>query len=239
EEVIRLGNRYQELARLPVLIMGGVHCGLGERIRGATRLPCNVAIGATRSEEMARLAARVIAAEAKAMGIFWSGPIRCDVPLGSRIINTNSFGDSPDLVTRLSTAMIDELQKTPCVGCASYFPFAGEEKDFQGLSLRVLREKLEPEAIELSSFRALIGSGVKAILVSQAPYAEAAAQGVSPMIFSKNIVTDLLRTELGFHGVVSSDVFSFAAGSGLNSYEVEEAILMSFEAGLDLLPAFP
>ena len=80
---------------------------------------------------------------------------------------------------------------------------------------------------------------MKAILVSQAPYAEAAAQGVSPMIFSKNIVTDLLRTELGFHGVVSSDVFSFAAGSGLNSYEVEEAILMSFEAGLDLLPAFP
>ena len=242
EELIAVRNQYQELSRFPLLIIGGgIDNGLGNfMVKGATSMPRSMAIGATRSKEMAYQAGRIMALEARAMGIHWPGPGSCDVNTNpdNPIINTRSFGDSPELVAELHTALVKGLQDQHTIAWAYHFPGHGDTGEDSHAELPVIRHDLDRlRSVDLAPFKALIEAGVKSICTAHIWYPALEPTEGLPATLSKRILTDLLRKELGYQGVISSDAMSMQGI--LDDFDVAEASLMAFQAGVDILLAYP
>jgi beta-N-acetylhexosaminidase len=240
QDLIDVVNRFQKLTKVPILMFGETESGAGALIRGATPLPCNMALGATQSEEMAYQVGRITALEYRAMGVQWPGPTVADVNIepNNPIINTRSFGDSPLLVARLAAAMIRGLDDNRALSMANHCPGHGAAARDSHLDLGVInRTREQMDQVELVPFRAAIKAGVKAMCTAHICYpALEPTQGL-PATLSSKILTDLLQNELGFQELVVSD--SFAMDAIRNNFGPERAIVMAFKAGCDMLLGYP
>src|ERR1035437_6501852 len=222
QDLIALVNRFQELAKVPILMCGETEAGAGALIKGATPLPCNMALGATQSEELAYQAGRITALEYRARGVQWPGPSVVDFNIepNNPIINTRSFGDSPVLVARLASALIRGLDENGAISMANHFPGHGAAVRDSHLELGVInRSREQMKQVELVSFRAAIKAGVKAMCTAHICYPALEPTKGLPATLSSKILTDLLQNELGFHGLICSD--SFAMDAIRNSFGLD------------------
>jgi beta-N-acetylhexosaminidase len=107
EEAILL-NRLQQAARIPLLVAGDFERGLAMRVRRSTSFPDAMALGATRDPDMAYRMARVVAEEARAIGIHQTFAPVADVNTNpaNPVINTRSFGDNVALVQSMVGAFV-------------------------------------------------------------------------------------------------------------------------------------
>ena len=144
--------------------------------------------------------------------------------LGSR-----SFGQDPALVGSLATAFVQGLQTSGIAATAKHFPGLGTatvNTDNRAVTIRaapgLLQRGLDP-------FRSAIDAGVKLVMVASAAYPSLDPSG-RPAVFSRPIVTGLLRGTLGFHGVVVSDALD-APGA----VSTPHATTLAIEAGVDVL----
>ena len=239
EEVVTWTNHYEELGKLPVLVTNG-SSQPGMVIKGATKFPTNMAIGATRSEELAYEAGRIMALEARAMGLHWPGPTCCDVNTNPNnpIINTRTFGDTPDLVANLASAHVRGLQDHKTVAWGYHFPGHGDTGKDSHIEMPVLQHDMERlEKVDLVPFKALIAAGVKAICSAHIWYPALEPTEGLPASLSRKILTGLLREKLGYQNVISSD--SLAMQAIRKNFDIEQAVVMAFDAGTDVLLAYP
>jgi beta-N-acetylhexosaminidase len=134
-----------------------------------------------------------------------------------------SFGTSPSLVGRLAAAFVTTLQANGIAATTKHFPGLGTARrstDDHVVSLA---------ATELGPFRTAIAAGAKLVMVSSARYPALDDTG-TPAVFSRPIVTDLLRGSLGFHGVVVTDALDAPAPA-----RTPHAPARALAAGVDLL----
>ncbi len=233
-------NHYQGLAKTPLLMIGGIEGGAGEAVTGATQIPMGMGIGATRSEAMAALAGRIMGAEYQAMGVQWPGPADCDVNIeaGNPIINTRSFGDSPELVARMAIATIRGLHAEGSVAWANHFPGHGATKQDSHRELPTVDRSLpQLEEIELRPFAAAFEAGVDAVGTAHIWFPALEPEKGLPATLSKRILTGLLRDKMHFRGVVTSD--SFAMQAIRHNFDEEKAVVTAMEAGNDVVLAYP
>ncbi len=239
-DVVEFNNEIQSLTRIPLITMGAVEAGMGKVAREATVFPNNMAIGATDSEELAHAAARVTAKEARALGIFWPGVTVADVnsnPLNP-IINTRSFGDSPEKVSRLLVASIRAVQDERLISTANHFPGHGATSQDSHLELPTVdRTREELDRIDLPPFRAAIAAGVGTMCTAHICYPALEPDQKLPATMSKAILTKLLRDELGFEGFVHSDSLMMEAIT--RNFTFADAAVQSVRAGCDVLLAYP
>lgn len=229
-------NALQRRSRLPLLVAADLEFGAGMRLAGATAFPNVMAIGATGSELDAYELGRVTALEARAVGIHWTfspvGDLNSN-PLNP-IINTRSFGEDPEEVSKLVNAYVRGAGEHGLYTTVKHFPGHGDTGTDSHLALPVLQgcwDRLD--RLELVPFRAAIRAGATAVMVAHIVYACGAAGDSLPATLSPAIATGFLRDSLGFRGLVVTDALTM--GAIVNRFGPGESAVRAFLAGSDML----
>lgn len=196
--------------------------------------PGNMALGATADPQCAYDVYRVIARETSAVGLnVVLGPAAdCNSNPQNSIIGMRSFGEQPELVTRMTAAALRGLQENGSVGALKHFPGHGDTRldSHRGLPT-VDRSRADLTRIDLRPFAAGIEAGAKIVMTSHIIFS--ALDSERPATLSPSILGDLLRGELGFEGLVVSD--SMNMRSMKRNYDPADAAIQAFKAGVDLM----
>lgn len=183
---------------------------------GATEMPGNMALGATRSPELAEEYGRVTARELLAMGANMNFAPTLDVnnnPLNP-VIGIRSFGDDPKLVAELGLALIKGVQSQGVIATAKHFPGHGDTDSDSHLDSPVVAHDMERlRAIELVPFLKAIEGDVQAIMSAHIIFQALDAENAATI--SPKVLTDFLREELGYNGLIVTDAMDMHAVSRL------------------------
>jgi len=158
----------------------------------------------------------------------------CDVNTNPRNpeIGVRSFSDDPKVCAKFAVALTKGLQDGGLVATAKHFPGRGDSGIDAHDELDIIRaDKKRMQEVELYPFKAVIESGVKAIMTAHSVYP--AYDDKWPATLSSRILTGLLREELGFEGVIVSDAIGMAAI--LKRWPVPEACVLALKAGVDTI----
>ena len=237
-------NRLQRMAPVPLMVAGDFERGASMRVNGTTVFPQAMAFGAAGDAALTRFEGEVTAREARALGVHWVYYPVADVNNNpdNAIINIRSFGENPQAVATQVMAFIEGAhsdKKNLILATAKHFPGHGDTAVDSHLNLPTIaadRDRLEQ--IELVPFKAAIEAGVDAIMTAHIAVPSLAPPDL-PATLSKAILTDLLRKELGFKGLVVTDALEM--GGIAKGYSTGEAAVRALEAGADtlLMPSDP
>ena len=240
KQTAELTNQLQRLAlsttrQIPLFIGIDQEGGWVIRLKeGATVLPGNMALGATDSTELAERAGEITAVELAAVGVNLNFAPVVDVNNNPNnpVIDRRSFGESPELVSRLGVAYIRGLQHNGMLATAKHFPGHGDTTVDSHFDLPTVNHDLDRiHALELQPFRAAIDADVAAIMTAHIIYP--AFDPDRPATLSPTILTNLLREELGFDGLLITDDMEMKAID--DRYQSGEAAVMAVEAGADIV----
>ena len=231
-------NRMQRIARTPLMVAGDFERGASMRVDGTTVFPHAMAFGATGEPAFSRYEGEVTAREARALGVQWVYYPVADVNNNpdNPIINIRSFGEDPEAVAAHVKAFIEGAhsdRKNLVLTTAKHFPGHGDTAVDTHLNLATIsgdRERLDK--VELVPFRAAIAAGVDSVMTAHVAV-PALAPADLPATLSPAILTDLLRRQLGFKGLVVTDALEM--GSIAHGFSSGEAAVRALEAGADTL----
>ena len=241
-------NELQSRARVPLLIASDMENGPGMRLGniyalpsmlpqgGGTVFPPVMALGATRSEDLAFKLGQVLGSEARAIGVHMAfGPV-LDVnsnPLNP-IINTRSFGENPELVSRLSQAYIRGARSMGLMTTGKHFPGHGDTDVDSHLDLPTIRaDRAQLDSIDLPPFRNAVGAGIDGIMTAHIAVVGVEGPNAGPATLSHGFMTGILRDEMRFPGVLFTD--AMVMGGVARRYGATEPLVMAVEAGADVL----
>jgi beta-N-acetylhexosaminidase len=244
-QVAAFSNGLQQAAthsntRIPLIVAIDQEGGNVTRLESpATEFPASMAIGAGRSTRDAKTLATISGRELRSMGINQNFAPVSDVNSNpdNPIIGARSFSSHPDLVGKLVTAEIEGYQEggrpnQTVSSSAKHFPGHGDASTDSHTQLpNIDRTEAEWRATDLPPFKAAIKAGIDSIMTAHIQVPSLDPSGV-PATLSRHIMTDLLRNELKFTGVIVSD--SLGMG-GANVFPAEEIPVMAIEAGVDQL----
>ena len=231
----RLTDALQKISSVPLFFAADLEAGPGVHLAGGAIFPSNMAMGRTGKPSLAHEAGRLTAFSARMAGIsFVFAPV-ADLnsnPLNP-IICTRSYGEDPQTVSSFATEFVKGCQGAGCLATAKHFPGHGDTETDSHSDLPVIRKSREQlDGIELPPFAATIKAGVRAIMTGHLAVPALDPTG-APATMSKNIITGLLRKELGFNGLVVTDALMMDAVK--ERWPQEEIFARAIEAGCDIL----
>jgi beta-N-acetylhexosaminidase len=241
-EVRALVGELQALRRGPDLIVaadqeGGQFLALGE---DPTAFPGAMSLGATGDAELARRVGEATGRELRAMGVNVAYAPVCDVASNARnpALGIRAFGDDPVLVAALAGAFTKGLSAAGVAACAKHFPGLGSmATDTHHGPGRLDAALADLKARDLPPFSSAIAHGARLVMAGHAAVPAMTEDDDLPASLSRSVLTDLLRGELGFEGVVVSDALDMAA-LGQGAAAIVDGIL-ALRAGVDLLLCAP
>ncbi len=237
EQLFKLNNDIQKLMiknlGYPAFITIDQEGAMVTRIADkATFFPGAMTLAATNNPKNAYMQGKHMACELDALGINMNLAPVLDVnnnPLNP-VIGVRSFSDDVEIVNRFSEAYIEGLQ-TRVIATGKHFPGHGDTHVDSHLALpKVSFDKDRLHKIELAPFKNAIDKGIKSIMSAHVVFE---AYDDKPTTLSKTLLTDLLRNELGFEGLIVTDGMEMKAI--LNNYGSIESSINAILAGADLL----
>ena len=202
---------------------------------GMSGFPHPMGIAQSGDPSLARRVAYAIGAQLNAVGINWIHSPVLDVntdPLNPEI-NTRSYSPDPGSVAEYATQALHGFTDANIIATGKHFPGRGQSAQDAHYDVNVIREsRARMNEIHLAPYRALIQAGLPAIMLAHSSFPALDPAGTLATI-SKPIVTDVLRSALGFTGVIMTD--SFTMGGLANQYDIPEAAVHAVEAGVDLV----
>jgi beta-N-acetylhexosaminidase len=194
--------------------------------------PGNYALGAVDDVELTEAVARSIGGELAAVGVNLDLAPVADVNVNpaNPIVGVRSFGSEPELVARHVSAFVTGLQNAGVSACAKHFPGHGDTREDSHLELPTVERDEEAMRAMLLPFRTAIDAGVRAVMTA---HVRVSGLDDQPGTISGAVITDLLRGELGFDGVVVTDALEMRAISG--TVGAEEGAVRAIGAGADAL----
>lgn len=199
------------------------------------RFPNMAEIGATGDPAEAAEVGRVIGTYLHEIGFNLNFAPDADVLTNpnNTAIGQRSFGSDPEVVAEMVAAEVEAMLETGTLPCVKHFPGHGDTAgDSHTGAVTAKRSREEIEGCEFAPFRAAIEAGCPFVMVGHIQTPNFAADGL-PASLSSVMMTDVLRGDLGFEGVIISD--SFAMGAITEYYQADDAAFRFFEAGGDLL----
>ena len=241
-QVARLSNGIQRAAlaqegNIPMLISTDQEQGLVVRVtEPATMFPGAMALGAARDPALARSAASVGGYELRAMGINWDFAPVADVNVNpsNPVIGIRSFGSRPGLVSRMTAAQVEGYQGAGVSASAKHFPGHGDtgvDSHF-GLPL-ITHTRAQLDRVDLPPFRAAIGAGVDSIMTAHVVVPALDPRPGRPATLSRPILTDLLRHEMGFDGLIVTDALTMEGVR--QQFDDSRVPVEAIKAGADVL----
>lgn len=148
-------------------------------------------------------------------------------------IGDRSFGSDATVVAGMVTSSMNGLEETGVTACIKYFPGLGDASDDTHNGLAVIDKSLdELKQTELVPFISAIENGANMIMVGHMSLPQVVGDN-TPATMSKEVISDLLRSELGFNGVVITDAMNM--GAITEYYGADEAAIKAFKAGADMV----
>ena len=236
EQIVELTNDLQRSSpQSPLLISIDQEGGRVSRLpKGFTIFPPCELIGRCNSTELAYAAAATTAKELRAVGINMNMAPVLDVNSNpaNPVIGDRAFGSVSDLVSEMALATAAGLQDNKVVACGKHFPGHGDTNADSHKELPVVeasRERLE--AVELPPFRRAAAAGVETMMTAHVLYK--ALDDRLPATLSPEIITHLLREQIGYDGVVLTDDLEMHAI--VDHYGPGDAAVRALLAGCDVL----
>lgn len=209
--------------------------GIVERVKGdATRFPTFMSAGAAGDVQLTKNAARASGAELRGLGFDVVFAPDADVTSGpdDPTIGSRSAGSDVATVVAQVGAAVDGYTASALVPVLKHFPGHGSVPQDSHLTLPVqTRTRKQLTALDLAPFAAAVEQGVPAIMAGHID-----VRSIDPRVpasMSKVLVTDLLRTELGFDGLVVTDSLSMAGVQA--TYDSAHSAVQGLRAGNDVL----
>ncbi len=198
-----------------------------------TEWPPMATLGRSSDVRLAERFARALASELKAVGITLNYAPVLDIFTNPRnlVIGDRALSEKAEEVARLGAAIVEALQREGVAACGKHFPGHGDTQTDSHLELPLVEHPPDRlRAVELVPFRAAIAAGV-AIMMTAHLFIPALDEK-RPATLSRAIVTDLLRDELKFEGVILSDSLDEMKAI-TDRYTVPSAAVLAIEAGCD------
>jgi len=248
DQIVGLSNGLQKAAltqaskvRVPLQIATDQEQGVVTRIGPpATQFPGSMALGAGRSAPDARTAAAITGMELLAMGVNTDFAPDCDVNVNplNPVIGTRSFSSRPELAAQLAAAQVAGYQRDGGVASsAKHFPGHGDTATDSHVAFPIITHTREQwEAIDAPPFKAAINEQIDMIMTAHLSFPALDDSG-NPATLSKPIMTDLLRGQLGYTGVIVTD--SLAMQGVRDLYGDAEVAVRALLAGVDQLLMTP
>jgi beta-N-acetylhexosaminidase len=237
-EAAMLLNRLQGDSPLPLLIAADFERGLTMRLHGPTPFPHAMAFGAAGKLADAEAFGRITAEEARAIGVHWNFFPDADVNSNpaNPIINTRSFGEDPQRVGDLVAAYIRGAHQGGMLVTAKHFPGHGDTDTDSHLGVARVNSNLDHlKTVELPPFQKAIDAGVDAIMVAHVSVPALEPDPDRVATISPGVVTDLLKKQMKFQGLVVSDALDMAGLTRLYEHNIGRAAVEAFKAGNDVL----
>jgi beta-N-acetylhexosaminidase len=237
-----LTNQLQAKSKLPLLIGADFERGAAMRLDEGTSFPTAMALAAAGNPRDAYTMGKVTAREARAVGIQWIYAPVADVNNnpGNPIINTRSFGEDPARVAEFVAEFVRGVEENGGLATAKHFPGHGDTASDSHLDLPVIHaDKERLKRLELVPFRAAMDAGVSSVMTGHLSVPALEPDADTPATLSPRILTDLLRKELGFQGLIVTDAMDMGGITSRNA--PGEAAVRAVAAGADavLMPPVP
>jgi beta-N-acetylhexosaminidase len=237
-EAAQLLNRLQSDSKLPLLIAADFELGVSNRLYGTTAFPNAMAIGATGRADHAESFGRITGLEARAVGVHWNFFPVADVNSNPEnpIINTRSFGEDPQQVGDLVSAYIRGAHSSGLLVTAKHFPGHGDTATDSHLGLaQVSGDRVRLDSVELPPFRKAIAAGADSVMVAHVTVPALDSKPNAVATVSPQIVTDLLRHDLKFPGIIVTDALDMAGLTRIYASDIGREAVDAFKAGNDVL----
>ena len=233
-------DRLQEVAKTPLLIIADMEWGLPMRVNESTRFLQNMATGATGNEKNAYEIGKITGKEARAIGVHIGIAPVMDVNNNpdNIIINTRSYGEDPKLVARMGSEFIRGLQEEGVYATAKHFPGHGDTDVDSHMSLPTINATMDRvRNLELPPFQAAVDAGVKVIMAAHITFNQVEQMEGRPVTLDSYFLQDILRTEMGFKGLIISDAMDM--GGITQNYWSGEAAVLAINSGIDMVLLSP
>lgn len=232
----RLNNRLQGMSKLPMLIGMDAEWGLAMRLDSTYAYPWNMTLGAVADNELIEQVGRRIGEHSKRLGVHINFAPVVDININPKnpIIGNRSFGEDRETVTQKAAAFLRGMQSAGVLGNAKHFPGHGDTDTDSHKSLPTIgftKERLD--SIEMYPYARLIDEGLSSVMVAHLNVPALEARDGFPSSISTTIVTDILKGNLGFNGLIFTDALNMKGAS--NYKEPGEIDLAAFLAGNDIL----
>ena len=197
-----------------------------------------MSFGAAGKPDYAEAFGRITGEESRAIGVHWNFFPDADVNSNpaNPIINTRSFGEDPQQVGDLVAAYVRGARASGMLTTVKHFPGHGDTATDSHLSVaQVTGDRARLNSVELAPFRKAIEAGVDSVMVAHVTVPALEPDPNRVATTSPAIVTDLLKHQLGFQGIVVTDALDMAGLTRLYSANIGRAAVDAFKAGSDLL----
>ena len=231
-----LTNRYQELSKVPLFVAMDAEWGLGMRLDSTMNFPKQMTLGSIQDNTSIYKMGVEIGRQCNRLGVHINFAPVVDINSNANnpVIGVRSFGEDKFNVSAKAIAYMKGMQSVHVMANAKHFPGHGDTDTDSHLALPIINKSAKDlSETELYPFRQLIDSGVGSIMVAHIHVPSLDATTNKPATLSKPIVTDLLKNELGFRGLLFTDALNMKGVS--SQFKPGEVDVRALLAGNDVL----
>jgi beta-glucosidase-like glycosyl hydrolase/CubicO group peptidase (beta-lactamase class C family) len=232
----QLTNFYQSLSNIPLMIGFDGEWGLDMRLQNTYRFPWNMTLGAIQDNTLIRKFGKHLGRHAKRIGIHVNFAPVVDIntnPLNP-IIGNRSFGENKQNVTQKAIVFSQGMQSEGVLANAKHFPGHGDTATDSHLKLPVLNfDRQRLDSVELYPYKRVFDAGIASVMTAHLSIPALESNPKLPTSLSPSVVTDLLKEELGFLGLIFTDGLNMKGAADYSSpAEIDLAAVL---AGNDVL----
>ncbi len=232
----QLTNEFQEMSEVPLLIGMDAEWGLAMRLDSTFALPWNMTLGAIQDNKLIEEAGAAISRHTKRLGVHFNFAPVVDINTNpdNPIIGNRSFGEDKINVTEKALAFMNGMHREGVLSSAKHFPGHGDTDSDSHKTLPTVTFSSERiNEVELYPYKELIPNGLSSIMVAHLNVPALESKDGRPASLSKNIITDILKKNMGFNGLIFTDALDMKGVS--RDKEPGEVDLDAFMAGNDVL----
>ena len=231
-----LTNKYQALAKVPLMISSDGEWGLGMRLDSTISYPYQMALGAVQNKELIYYMGLEVAKDFRRIGMHLNLAPDVDINNNAKnpVINYRSFGENRYNVAQKAGAYMKGMQDGGLLVSLKHFPGHGDTDVDSHYDLPQLTfSKKRLDSLEIYPFRELVQAGASGVMIAHMNIPALDSTPNMPSTLSKPIVTGILKQELGFKGLIVSDAMGMKGV--VKFFKDGEADVMGVIAGNDIL----
>lgn len=232
----QLTNRYQNLAKIPLLISMDAEWDLGMRLDSTYRYPWNMTLGAIKDNRVIERIGQQMGKHCKRLGVHINFAPVVDINTNpdNPIIGNRSFGEDKFNVAEKASFFTKGIQSEGVMACAKHFPGHGDTATDSHKTLPTIDfDEARIDSVELYPYKRLIEENIGSIMVAHLNVPSLEPMDGLPSSLSYKIVTEKLKEQLGFNGLIFTDALNM---KGASNYQEPGAIdVAAFTAGSDIL----
>ncbi|UPQ79120.1 serine hydrolase [Flavobacterium azooxidireducens] len=232
----QMTNRFQKLTKTPLFIGIDAEWGLSMRLDSVNRFPWNMTLGAVQNLKLIEETGKQMALQSKRIGVHFNFAPVLDINTNPKnpIIGNRSFGEDKEKVTEKALALMTGLQSNGVFATGKHFPGHGATSTDSHYTLPVVNFTQEHiREVELYPYKKLINKGLASVMVAHLEVPSFESRKGYPSSISYPIVTNLLKEELNFKGLIFTDALNMKGASNFKS--PGDIDLAAFLAGNDIL----